>query len=214
MNKVNIVWSTPDGEALLGYIARVSNPNAKPEDDATKLIRYLIKHKHWSPFDMVNICVELEGVPRDVTRQIIRHTSMKFQEFSGRYAAYQELLPAREARLQDPKNRQKSIDTDPKSDLSQWWTQVQDSLKSQVLRAYEAALSEGIAKEVARAILPEGLVPSRMFINATLRSWIHYLEVRNHEATQKEHRLVAAAIEEELKKLYPSVFHALSPAVS
>lgn len=214
MSKINIVWTTPDGEKLLGYIARVSNPDAKPEDDATKLIRYLIKHKHWSPFDMVNVCVELEDVPRDVTRQIIRHTSMKFQEFSGRYAAYATLLDSREARLQDPKNRQKSIETDQNSDLAKWWKDTQDGIKATILRAYDAALAEGIAKEVARAILPEGLVPSRMFINATLRSWIHYLEVRDHEATQKEHRVVAGLIRKELEKLYPSVFNALSPAVS
>lgn len=170
-------------------MARVSNPKADPKDETSRLIGYLIKHGHWSPFEMVNCCVEIE-TSRDISRQLLRHRSFTFQEFSGRYAAYDSLLGPREARLQDETNRQNSLETEDLS-LSLWWKESQQALADHAGSLYEEALERNIAKEVARAVLPEGLVPTRMYMNGTLRSWIHYFNVRCTPETQKEHRRLA-----------------------
>lgn len=207
--KANIVWSTPDGEKYLAYMARVSNPKATLDDPFKRLIQFLIRKKHWSPFSMVNVCVEVE-CSRDVSRQVLRHKSLDFQEFSGRYAAYEEgLLEPREARLQDKENRQNSLPSDDQ-DLNLWWFGVQRYIIGFVESVYEQALKRGIAKEVARAILPEGLTPTKMHINGTLRSWIHYFDVRCGDDTQKEHRELAQAIRDLVFEQYPSVKEALN----
>ena len=207
--KASIVWQTPDGEKYLAYMARVSNPKATLNDPFKRLIQFLIRKKHWSPFSMVNVCVEVE-CSRDVSRQVLRHKSFDFQEFSGRYAAYEEgLLEPREARLQDKENRQNSLPSDDQ-DLNLWWFGVQRYIIGFVESVYEQALKRGIAKEVARAILPEGLTPTKMHINGTLRSWIHYFDVRCGDDTQKEHRELAQAIRDLVFEQYPSVKEALN----
>lgn len=184
-------------------MARVSNPAATPDDPADRLIRYLIRNKHWSPFEMVNACVRID-CPRDVSRQILRHRSFSFQEFSGRYAEYEALQDWREPRLLDRKNRQNSIPTEDPAILERW-----ESLVSMVRRtcweAYRTALDAGIAKEVARVLLPEGLVPTVLYVNGSLRSWIHYWDVRCTPATQKEHRLVAEATRKAVLEAYPGI---------
>jgi thymidylate synthase (FAD) len=206
MSKVNLIWSTPAGEDLVAYMARVSNPeNQDNKETAGKLVKYLVKNKHWSPLDMVDMCVEIETT-RDIARQILRHRSFYFQEFSQRYAAVGELdqAPLREARMQDSKNRQNSLaTTDPL--IEDWWAHAQGLVEQQANVVYQEALKRGIAKEVARAVLPEGLTMSRMYMKGTLRNWIHYLEVRCDAATQKEHREVALLVKDQLLKCYPTM---------
>lgn len=191
MSEVNLVWVTPNADQMIGYIARVSNVNAKPNDDASSLITYLIKHRHWSPFTMADVCMEII-TERDISRQILRHQSFDFQEFSQRYAATSTLPEAnnRPARLQDPKNRQKSKPChDPK--LMKWWDLYQTRIKRDAEEAYNAALKMGIAKEVARSVLPEGLTTTRMYMKGDIRSWLHYCDVRRGNGTQQEHIEVA-----------------------
>ena len=198
-----IRWSTPNAEQELAYIARVSNLQAKPEDPFERLLRYLFRKKHWSPFEMVNVCVEIT-TPRDIGRQLLRHKSLHFQEFSGRYAEYEDLQEPREARLQDHENRQNSLPcTDPF--LKAWWTAAVEGIVDLTTFVYKEALRRGIAKEVARTILPEGLVPSRLFVNGNLRSWIHYFEVRCTPETQKEHRELAEAIRAVVLEEFPTL---------
>lgn len=190
-------------------MARVSNPaNENNVATAPRLIRYLIDHKHWSPFEMVNACVLIE-VPRDIGRQILRHRSLKFQEFSGRYAAYDDLYTDREGRLQDAQNRQNSIPLVDRAAQIAWGLLVQ-GVRVTCLEAYRAALAMGIAKEVARALLPEGLIPSRMYINGDLRSWIHYFQVRCGPETQKEHRELAEELRELIFNEFPMVKEAIN----
>jgi thymidylate synthase (FAD) len=185
-------------------MARVSNPkNQNNSATAPKLLRYLMQHQHWSPFEMVNICMEIECT-RDIARQILRHRSFSFQEFSQRYAEVQG-FDVSEARLQDTKNRQNSLPTDD-LELSRWWDEQQKKLISGASKLYEHALHAGIAKEVARKVLPEGLTMSRMYMNGTLRSWIHYTDIRCDQATQKEHREVAQECRKILVDLFPNVF--------
>lgn len=201
--KVKLVWATPNGEDLIAMMARVSNPkNQHNSETAPKLLRYLIENKHWSPFEMVNVCMEIECT-RDIARQILRHRSFSFQEFSQRYAEIQGFEPS-EVRLQDTKNRQNSLATDD-LELSRWWDEQQKKLISGASKLYEHALRIGIAKEVARKVLPEGLTMSRMYMNGTLRSWLHFIEIRCDVATQKEHRAVAIACREILKDLFPNI---------
>ena len=191
---------------LIAYCARVSNPsNQTNTDTSEKLINYLIKWKHWSPFEMANATLEIETT-RDIARQILRHRSFTFQEFSQRYAdPVKELtFETREARLQDQKNRQNSIDTDDEL-LQDVWTFMQKKVIEEAKHAYNWAIEHGIAKEVARAVLPEGLTTSRMYVNGTIRSWIHYIEIRSHEATQKEHREIAMACAEAISKIFPLI---------
>lgn len=199
-----LIWSTPNGEEHLAYIARVSNPKAVLGDPAKRLISYLFRKKHWSPFEMVNVCIEIE-CPRDISRQILRHRSFNFQELSGRYAAYGEgLLAPREARLQDKENRQNSLPVgEDNVFLIAWWDQVQKDLAERCYYVYNKALERGIAKEVARVILPEGLTPTKLYVNGTVRSWIHYIQVRTDPSTQKEHREIAEEVKEILLKEYP-----------
>lgn len=179
-------------DELIAFCARVSNPeNQGNKDTAEKLVQYLIKHKHWSPLDMADATFEI-ATTRDIGRQALRHQSFKFQEFSQRYAEAQEFV-LREARMQDTENRQNSLPCMDEN-LQWWWAEVQMDLINRAEAIYIAALDRGIAKEVARVVLPEGLTMSRLYMKGSIRSWIHYLEVRRDESTQKEHRLLAEAI--------------------
>ena len=201
--KVELVWATPDIEEKVAYCARVSNPeNQMNKETAPKLLKYLIKHKHWSPFEMANVCMEIETT-RDIARQILRHRSFSFQEFSQRYAVVNE-FSIRECRMQDTKNRQNSLNTDD-VELQHWWQSTQLRVQTEAQFMYQAALNRGIAKEQARALLPEGMAKSRMYMNGTLRSWLHYIEVRTDPSTQKEHRDVAEACKSVLSILCPSL---------
>ena len=197
---------TPDEniQDLIAFAARVSNPsNQNNKETSEKLIKYLIKHKHWSPLEMVSACLEIETT-RDIARQILRHRSFSFQEFSQRYADPTEDLEfiTREARLQDKKNRQNSIEVDdPK--LQADWETLQDMVIEDAQAAYQWAISKGIAKEQARAVLPEGLTLSRMYMNGTLRRWVHYIELRTANGTQREHMEVAEACAEEIAEIFP-----------
>lgn len=201
---VKLVWATPQGEELVAYMARVSNPdNQDNYETAPKLIKYLVNNKHWSPFEMVNMCVEIE-TSRDIARQILRHRSFSFQEFSQRYAEVDSIEMFSECRLQDFKNRQNSLATDDEY-LKNWWLSAQARVADDAEYVYREALKKGIAKEIARKVLPEGLTPSRMYMNGTLRSWLHYIAIRCDEATQKEHREVAEQCKALLVAQYPSL---------
>ena len=199
---VKLVWATPEAETLIAYMARVSNPENQDNPNTEKLLPYLMKHKHWSPFEMVNVCMEV-GVARDIARQILRPRSFSFQEFSQRYAVAND-YELSEVRMQDEKNRQNSLPTEDR-ELQRWWDEMQRSLVAQVRGVYGAALNNGIAKEVARKILPEGLTMSRMYMNGTLRSWLHYCDIRCDDATQKEHREVALKCRNILKQVVPTL---------
>jgi thymidylate synthase (FAD) len=193
-----------DAQELIAYCARVSNPsNQLNTDTSEKLIRYLVKHQHWSPLEMVSACLEITTT-RDIARQILRHRSFSFQEFSQRYADPTKDLNfvLREARLQDPKNRQNSISTENLA-LQAWWQERQKRVIEEAKNAYEWAITNGIAKEQARAVLPEGLIESRLYMNGTLRSWIHFIELRSANGTQKEHQEVAVACAEVIAKIFP-----------
>jgi len=205
MSEVNVVWSTPDGEKLIAYMARVSNPKNQDNPETTKLLKYLIKHKHFSPFESVNVCMEIKTT-RDIARQILRHRSFCFQEFSQRYAETDE-FELSECRMQDEKNRQSSLQTEDDY-VKNWWEGAQLRVLTEAEHLYKVALDKGIAKEVARKLLPEGLTMSRMFMNGTLRSWLHYISVRTDPSTQKEHREVAFKVLDHLKVLYPTVMEA------
>ena len=189
---------------LVSFCARVSNPsNQLNTETADKLIRYLLKHRHFSPFEMVNVCLEIETT-RDISRQILRHRSFSFQEFSQRYAdPIKELqFEIREARLQDPKNRQKSIETDDRP-LNTQWNLLQQEIINAAKNVYEWAIQNGIAKEQARVVLPEGNTITRMYMNGTLRSWIHYIDVRAGSDTQKEHMLIAQECAKVISNIFP-----------
>jgi thymidylate synthase (FAD) len=191
---------------LIAFCARVSNPsNQNNTATSDKLIKYLIKHKHWSPFEMANICLEIETT-RDIARQILRHRSFTFQEFSQRYAnPVQDLtFEKREARLQDQKNRQNSIEVEDER-LQAKWNAMQELVLINARNAYNWAIDNGIAKEVARAVLPEGLTMSRMYVNGSIRSWLHYIEIRADEATQKEHRIIALECAKVIAEIFPLV---------
>jgi thymidylate synthase (FAD) len=193
-------------EEFIAYTARVSNPSNQHNTlTAPKLLKYLIEHKHWSPFEMVSITMEI-NTTRDISHQIIRHRSFSFQEFSQRYADPTKDMQfvTREARLQDAKNRQNSIETDDDK-LTKWWNLRQQTISKFAKEDYNEAIERGIAKEQARAILPEGLTATRLYMSGTLRSWIHYIDVRAEPGTQKEHRQVALAAQEEILKHFPSL---------
>jgi thymidylate synthase (FAD) len=194
---------------LVAFCARVSNPsNQTNKDTSEKLIRYLVKNQHWSPLEMVSMCLEIETT-RDIARQILRHRSFSFQEFSQRYADPTKELDfvLREARRQDKKNRQNSIDLDLNNDADRFlafqWENMQKNVLKQSRMAYEWAIDSGIAKEQARAVLPEGLTVSRLYMNGTLRSWIHYISLRSANGTQKEHRDIALKCAEVIAKVFP-----------
>ena len=193
-----------DTTELIAFCARVSNPsNQTNTDTSEKLIRYLIKHQHWSPLEMVSMCLEIVTT-RDIARQILRHRSFSFQEFSQRYADPTKELEfeIREARLQDTHNRQNSIVTDNLA-LQAWWEERQKRVIREAKDAYEWAIANGIAKEQARAVLPEGLTQSRLYMNGTLRSWIHFIELRSANGTQKEHQLIAKECAKVIAKVFP-----------
>ena len=195
---VFIEWTPND---LIAYAARVSNPsNQNNRDTSEKLLRYLIKHKHWSPFEMASACLEI-NTTRDIARQILRHRSFSFQEFSQRYAVAQDFT-LREARMQDYKNRQNSIEN-ADMDLQKTWERKQQGVIDEAKLAYQWALDKGIAKEQARAVLPEGNTMSTLYVNGTLRSWIHYIELRKDASTQKEHRVVAEKCLEQIVRIVP-----------
>lgn len=192
---------------LIAYCARVSNPtNQANTKTTTRLLDYLIKHKHWSPFEMASACLEIETT-RDIARQLIRHRSFSFQEFSQRYANIGDLSSnyvLREARLQDLKNRQNSIENEDER-LQMMWNSKQGEVIRAAEEAYNWAINNGIAKEQARAVLPEGNTVSRLYVNGTIRSWIHYIELRSANGTQKEHMELAKAVASAISKIYPSI---------
>ena len=190
----------------IAYCARVSNPtNQNNSETSEKLVRYLIKNQHWSPLEMVSVCLEI-NTTRDIARQILRHRSFSFQEFSQRYADASSLgdFETRETRLQDQKNRQNSIENVDIA-LAAWWDAEQKFIGTIIENAYMNALDKGIAKEQARAILPEGMTKSRMYMNGTLRSWVHYIQLRSANGTQKEHQEVALACAKVIEPIFPMI---------
>jgi len=196
-----------DAQELVAYCARVSNPsNQLNTETSAKLIRYLVDHQHWSPLEMASACLEIETT-RDIARQILRHRSFSFQEFSQRYAVADLGWELKETRLQDTKNRQNSIElagtTLREQNLIQQWRNKQEQLIRDAEYAYDWAIENGIAKEQARAVLPEGLTVSRLYMNGTLRSWLHYIELRSGPETQKEHRRVAQACAQAIATIFP-----------
>jgi thymidylate synthase (FAD) len=206
-----VSYSKPCGELevslqdLVAYCARVSNPsNQNSTETNEKLIRYLIRNEHWSPLEMVSVCIEIETT-RDIARQILRHRSFSFQEFSQRYAVADLGFIKKYARLQDTKNRQNSIYIENNTILADKWETVQDLLIEHAEDAYKWALENGIAKEQARAVLPEGMTVSRMYMNGTLRSWVHYIKLRSGNGTQKEHQKVALACAEAIAPIFPMI---------
>jgi thymidylate synthase (FAD) len=195
-----------DIQELVAYCARVSNPsNQINEETSAKLLRYLAQHKHWSPFEMVSACLEIETT-RDIARQILRHRSFSFQEFSQRYANPVEDLEfvRRGARLQDPKNRQNSIDA---ADIQtqDMWDMKQQEVIAKSKEVYNWAIEQGIAKEQARSVLPEGLTMSRLYVNGTLRSWIHFIDLRSGNGTQREHMAIAQACAKAISQVFPTI---------
>lgn len=190
-------------EDLVVYCARVSNPQSQEAgENPERLLRYMVRHEHWSPFEMVELCLEIEA-PRDISRQILRHWSFRFQEFSQRYAVVQD-MQSRECRLQDQTNRQNSIECED-AVKAKWWAQQQQTIINEVKWLYGQALQQGIAKEVARAILPEGLTMSRLYMHGSLRSWLFYCRLRMKPETQKEHREIAAKCWEIVREQFPTI---------
>ena len=207
IHSVSLVHATDKGDDLISYMARVSNP-ANQNKPSPKLIKYLIKYKHWSPFEMVNMCVEI-NTTRSIAAQILRHRSFSFQEFSQRYSNVEDLgepsIP--ELRRQDKTNRQNSIDDLNPDEVDIWNMMIERQFKDAVA-LYEVMLKNGVAKECARDVLPLAS-PTRMYMNGTLRSWIHYINLRTDESTQKEHRLIASACKEQFKLHFPLTFEAI-----
>ena len=198
-----------DGKNLLeqvAFAARVSNPaNQNNNETSEKLVRYLIKNQHWSPLEMVSICLEIDTT-RDIARQILRHRSFSFQEFSQRYADASQLgFELKECRLQDTKNRQNSIKISDNDTLVELWKIKQDVILTHAKETYQWALDNGIAKEQARAVLPEGMTGSRLYMNGTLRSWVHYIQLRSANGTQKEHHDVALACADAIEPIFPMI---------
>jgi thymidylate synthase (FAD) len=197
-------------ESFIAYCARVSNPANQDNPDSKKLLKYLVKNKHWSPFEMVHVVMEI-NTTRDIARQILRHRSFSFQEFSQRYANVTVMSEPREARWQDTKNRQNSIEIfNDEIGITDTWHDMQKQIKKDVQHVYEWAIENGIAKEVARSILPEGLTMSRMYMSGSLRSWIHYCDLRMGNGTQKEHRLIATECWEQIVNKFPSLKNVLN----
>ena len=207
MNNVKLIHSTPDGDNLVAYMARVSNPNNQDNTETSgRLIKYLIKHKHWSPFEMVNMCVEI-NTTRSIAAQILRHRSFSFQEFSQRYAKVTDPIGVPELRRQDTKNRQNSIDDLDSFTLQHFQLRLQHHFE-QATQIYESMLKDGVAKECAREVLPL-CTPTKMYMNGTLRSWIHYCELRCANGTQKEHKDIADECKNLIMEQFPLVSEAL-----
>ena len=199
------------GEELVAYCARVSNPaNQANHETAPRLLSYLVRNQHWSPFEMAHAVIEIQTT-RDIARQILRHRSFSFQEFSQRYAEVVADPVLREARLQDTTNRQNSTESQDFA-LRAWWDDQQQWLAEQAVKVYQDALNQGIAKEVARAVLPEGLTPSHLYMSGSVRSWIHYIQLRTGNGTQKEHREIAAMCKLALLHVMPSLTEMLNEA--
>jgi thymidylate synthase (FAD) len=192
------------GEELVAYCARVSNPaNQANHETAPRLLNYLVRNQHWSPFEMAHAVIEIQTT-RDIARQILRHRSFSFQEFSQRYAAVVDDAVIREARMQDTTNRQNSLAIED-DDMRKWWAYKQEEIAHATSEAYKSALKMGIAKEVARAVLPEGLTPSRLYMSGSVRSWVHYIQLRAGNGTQKEHREIAVMCKLALLHVMPSI---------
>ena len=211
MTLVKLQWATPNIDEQIAYQARVSNPENQDNPAIAGLLNYCMREGHVSPFEMANVCLEI-NTTRDIGRQILRHRSFSFQEFSGRYQSFDALPEAdlRECRLQDTKNRQNSLETDDPT-LQAQWAIHQQRVADEATAAYGWALEAGIAKEQARALLPEGLTPSRIYMNGTMRSWVHYLGQRLHPSTQKEHRQVAEQALAVLRTVAPVTTSAFFP---
>ena len=207
IHSASLVHATEKGDDLISYMARVSNP-ANQNKPSPKLIKYLIKHKHWSPFEMVNMCVEI-NTTRSIAAQILRHRSFSFQEFSQRYSNVEDLgepsIP--NLRRQDTTNRQNSIDDIGENCKTEWYKEI-DKLHNQSRKLYKSMLDAGIAKECAREVLTLSS-PSKLYMNGTLRSWVHYINLRTDVSTQKEHRLIASACKEQFKLQFPLTFEAI-----
>jgi thymidylate synthase (FAD) len=206
--RTELVWITPNAEQMISDMARVSAPKNQGLSPSG-LMNYLVTHNHWSPYEMANACFMIETT-RDIARQLLRHRSFSFQEFSQRYANVDELpeAPNREARLQDSKNRQNSLPNNDYS-LTQEWEEYQNAVRQVAEESYDWAISKGIAKEVARAVLPEGLTTSRMYMNGTIRSWMHFCKLRCGNGTQKETKGIADNISRELKEHFPTCWGSL-----
>ena len=207
--KTTLIWATPDADRLIGHIARVSNPENQTNPDVAGLIRYCYRNQHWSPFEMVSACIEIETT-RDIARQILRHRSFSFQEFSQRYQDVSKLPVSelRECRLQDTKNRQNSLETDD-AELARQWGEAQREVDRLATQHYKWALANGIAKEQARVVLPEGLTTSRLYMAGTLRSWLHYVTLRRANGTQKEHQQIAEGMLDILRHAFPETLRAV-----
>lgn len=219
---VSKIWATPDGDQLIAYQARVSNAKATKDDPSSKLIGYLIKNHHWSPFQMANLCVEI-NTTRDISAQIIRHQSAHFQEFSTRYADVESLIWFRECRFQDDKNRQNSWTADELAGMGgqipvvngyavdhtmSYWDALVNEARVRSEEGYAEARKRGVAKEVARTILPIGLIPTKLYMNGTVRTWMHYLFERTKPGVQKEHRDIALKIETAFEEAFPDTYTA------
>jgi|TARA_B110000483_G_C18144347_1_gene522787 thymidylate synthase (FAD) len=204
-----ILDGVEDIQELVAYCARVSNPsNQMNKETSEKLIKYLIKHDHWSPLEMVNVCLEIDTT-RDIAHQIVRHRSFSFQEFSQRYAepsSMGDCFVTRECRLQDTKNRQNSVELDEHDELHLLWEDKQKEIIEKTKQIYEWAINNGIAKEQARAILPEGCTKTRLYMNGTLRSWLHYIDLRSSNGTQKEHMIVARECADVIARIFPMIW--------
>lgn len=200
---VKLIWATPEADFMVAKMARVSNPDNQDNEEFKRLLNYLMRHNHYSPFEMASMCVQIDTT-RDISRQILRHRSFSFQEFSGRYEDMTKLgdMVERECRLQDLKNRQNSLKTDDK-ELTDNFIESQRYIWKCATESYQEALSMGIAKEQARALLPEGLTPTRLYMTGTIRSWVHYIQVRAGEETQKEHRVIAQGALDVLRQVAP-----------
>ena len=204
MSEVKLMWATPNADFMIAKMARVSNPDNQDNEEFQRLLKYLMKHNHYSPFEMASMCVQIDTT-RDISRQILRHRSFSFQEFSQRYEDAGKLgdMVERELRVQDRTNRQSSLEVSPRDTRIKFFTAEQRRVWDVATRAYNDALRLGIAKEQARALLPEGLTPTRMYMTGTIRSWIHYIQVRADETTQKEHRVIAEQVLAVLRKAAP-----------
>ncbi len=211
MTTAKLIWATPDADKHIGYCARVSNPNNQDNPNVAGLLSYCARNAHWSVFEMASVCIEV-STTRDIARQILRHRSFSFQEFSQRYADATQLgeFAIRECRMQDNKNRQNSLETDD-LELTVWWAAAQKRMIDETEFLYSEALKRGIAKEQARALLPEGLTPSKLYVTGTMRSWITFLQARLDVATQKEHRLVAQDVLTVLRNVAPVTVGAFFP---
>ena len=208
---VKLVWATPDADKIIGYVARVSNPANQDNENVTGLLQYCAKHHHWSVFEMANACIEI-NTTRDIGRQILRHRSFSFSEFSQRYSSVDALSSAdlRECRMQDTKNRQNSLAASD-ADTIDAWRQMQEEMRDHAHTSYVSALALGIAKEQARALLPEGLTMSRMYMSGTFRSWVTYLQTRLDPSTQREHRQIAEQVLAALRGVAPVTMAAFFP---